>query len=279
MFQSKDHFKKAIRYCRMFFYCIPLLFAGGVLCGCEGVQEKKFSLGETPWRHLEPLRLVGGISVENRKINYHVLGTGDDVVFVLASIHGNEKAGTPVATALVEYLKENRDMLIGRKVIVMPVANPDGFANNSRGNANGVDLNRNFATFNRINNFTNGAHASSEPETRMLERLIDQYDPDRILTFHEALSCIDYDGPGEELSRRMGQYCDLPVKKLGCRPGSMGSYAGETLGIPIVTIELTKADKKLSDDELWLKYGQMTLAGITYPARPDIKQAGFAKSN
>ena len=90
MFQSKDHFKKAIRYCRMFFYCIPLLFAGGVLCGCGGVQEKKFSLGETPWRHLEPLRLVGGISVENRKINYHVLGTGDDVVFVVIFLSINQ---------------------------------------------------------------------------------------------------------------------------------------------------------------------------------------------
>lgn len=278
MFRSKNNFK-AGRYCRIIIYCILVLFAGCILCGCEATQEKGFSLGKTPPRHLEPLCLVGGVSVENRKVNYHVLGTGDDVVFVLASIHGNEKAGTPVATALVEHLKENWDLLIGRKVIVMPVANPDGFANNSRGNANGIDLNRNFATFNRINNFTNGAHASSEPETRMLERLIDQYDPDRILTFHEALSCIDYDGPGEKLSQWMGQYCDLPVKKLGCRPGSMGSYAGETLGIPIVTIELTKADKKLSDDHLWRKYGQMTLAGITYPNTPDIKQTEIAKSD
>jgi len=264
-------------YRQVSLYWVAAALTAFVFCGCESKQIREYSLGQRPWRHLEPLQLVGGISVESRNVNYHLLGTGEDVVFVLASIHGNEKTGTPIANALVEYLKQNRDLLIGRKIVIMPIANPDGFAKNSRGNSNGIDLNRNFATFNRINNFTNGAHGSSEPETRMLERIIDQYKPDRILTFHDALACIDYDGPGKDISMVMGRYCDLPVKKLGSRPGSMGSYAGETLGIPIITIELTKEDKKLSGEVLWQKYGQMTLAGITYPDAPPVFQPKVAQ--
>ena len=70
------------------------------------------------------------------------------------------------------------------------------------------------------------------------------------------------------LAERMGQYCALPVKKLGARPGSLGSYAGVTLGIPIITFEMTQADSELNTEALWQKYGKALLAAITFPERP-----------
>ncbi len=65
----------------------------------------------------------------------------------------------------------------------------------------------------------------------------------------------------------MAQDCDLEVKKLGARPGSLGSYTGETLGIPTITLELSSAAEKMSDDALWQKYGKALVAAVMYPDR------------
>ena len=149
--------------------------------------------------------------------------------------------------------------------MILPVANPDGAAYNTRYNANKVDLNRNFATANRINNAEFGRTALSEPEARAIQQLIRQYNPDRIVSIHQSQSCIDYDGPGYAIAGRMAQYCGLPVKKVGAKPGSLGSYAGLTLGIPIITLELSQSDSGVSSDSLWQRYGKALLAAVTYP--------------
>jgi protein MpaA len=149
--------------------------------------------------------------------------------------------------------------------VLLPVANPDGMADNTRDNANGVDLNRNFKTNNRINNKEFGYRALSEPEACAIEHLIRQYSPERIISIHQPHACIDYDGPGQSLADRMAQHCDLPVEKLGAKPGSLGSYAGLTLGIPIITFEMAQGDSWISKESLWQRYGDALLAAISYP--------------
>ena len=196
-----------------------------------------------------------------------VLGEGRDVIFVLAAIHGNEQAGIPLCRRLYDYLLQHSNLLVGRKLVIMPIANPDGVAHNQRQNARGIDLNRNFEAANRQNSARYGFSALSEPESRVIKEVIRQHAPDRIVTLHEPLSCIDYDGPGKALAERMGQYCDLPVKKLGANPGSLGAYAGVTLGIPIITVEYPKGSGALEADILWTKYGRMLLAAVVYPQR------------
>lgn len=210
---------------------------------------------------------LAGESVQNRPIEALILGNGDDVIFILATIHGNEPAGIPLVERLSEYLMQNRYLLDNRKVIIMPVANPDGLANRSRYNANGVDLNRNFAATNRVNIPKYGKSALSEPESQIIYQIINQYEPDRIITLHQPLACVDYDGPSLPLAVHMGRCCKLPVKRLGAQPGSLGSYAGLTLNIPIITLELKGQDSNLSSEELWDEYGAAILAAVTYPDR------------
>lgn len=211
---------------------------------------------------------IVGRSVRNRSIMTQVFGQGPDVILVMATIHGNEPAGTPLVRTLAQYIREHLEILNGRTIVLLPVANPDGMAANTRHNANGVDLNRNFATANRINSERFGRSALSEPEARVIKQLISQYAPDRIVTIHQPLACIDYDGPARAIAARMAQYCDLPVKKLGARPGSLGSYAGLTLAIPIITFEMRTNDSQLPTQSLWRKYGNALLAAITYPNPP-----------
>ena len=208
---------------------------------------------------------IVGTSVQRLPILSFVLGQGPDVTFILATIHGNESAGTPLVRRLGKYLQQQPHLMKGRRVVLLAVANPDGMAHNSRFNANGVDLNRNFPTANRVNNKQFGTTALSEPEARLVKQLIEQYSPDRIISIHQPLACIDYDGPGETLAARMAKYCSLPVKKLGAKPGSLGSYAGVDLDIPIITFELRQDDSKLDSETLWKRYGKALIAAIIYP--------------
>jgi len=249
------------------------ILCGVMIVGCRGpVSETKMQvLGDYSNIKLPLSRYKAGVSFENRPIECIVLGEGEDVTFILAAIHGNEVAGTPLCHKLISFLDDNRYLMAGKKVVVMPVANPDGVAAGVRTNARGVDLNRNFEAANRQNNARNGMTALTEPESVVIKEVIRDHAPDRIVSLHEPLECIDWDGPGEVLARRMGEFCDLPVNRLGSRPGSLGSYAGLTLGIPIITVEFPRGSGELADEILWAKYGTMLVTAVVYPALPALK--------
>jgi protein MpaA len=249
---------------------LPILALGGCYRPTEYPQViATLQMPTTPPPTILAQPRIVGTSVQNRPIMCTVFGQGPDVTLILAAIHGNEPAGTPLVRRLAEHLRQSPHLLAGRTVVLLPAANPDGLAYNSRFNANGVDLNRNFSTANRANSAEFGRTALSEPEARAIQQLIRQYSPDRIVSIHQPLGCIDYDGPAFGIASRMGQYCGLPVKKVGAKPGSLGSYAGLTLGIPIITFEMLPGDSSLSAEGLWQKYGRALLAAVVYPQRAD----------
>ena len=212
---------------------------------------------------------VIGASVQGYPLVCQVIGQGTDVTLVMATIHGSEPAGTPLVRRLARHLQEYPELLNGRAVVLLPVANPDGMARDNRYNAHGVDLNRNFEAANRVMDGHSGRTALSEPESQAIRKLVLEYKPDRIVTLHQPLSCIDYDGPAGPLASRMAEFCNLPVKKVGARPGSLGSYAGVTLGIPIVTFEMLPADSNLDSQALWERYGKSLVAAVVYPDKID----------
>jgi murein peptide amidase A len=199
-------------------------------------------------------KYVAGRSIENRPIECEVYGNGPDVLMIIATIHGNEAAGTPLVAKFAEWLVAHPDELAGRTVVIIPVANPDGYAADKRFNMHEVDLNRNFpagnwgvpqetggvsspggSTYARRGNLKPGQTPLSEPESRVLMQLICRYFPNRIVSIHQPVACIDFDGPAEKLAVAMATGCPLPVKQLGSRPGSLGSFVGATLNRPIIT--------------------------------------------
>ena len=195
------------------------------------------------------------MSVEGRPIELHVRGQGPEVVLVMATIHGNEPAGTPIAHALLGHLDAHPDLLLGRQVLVMPLVNPDGHAAKTRGNARGVDLNRNFEAPNRVDRTRYGTRALSEPESQTVERVVRLYRPTRILSLHQPLRCVDWDGPAEHLATRMAEATGLPKKKLGTRPGSFGAWA-ESNGVALITLELPPRVEREGGEVLWARYGE-----------------------
>lgn len=239
-------------------------------------------------------KYVAGKSVGGRPIDCEVYGDGPDVLMVIATIHGSEPAGTPLVAEFAKWLVAHPAELAGRTVVIVPVANPDGFAANERFNAHGVDLNRNFPasnwgvpqeqggpdstkapastmaltspggdTFAHGKTFKPGDTPLSEPESRALMQLICRYYPQRIISLHQPIGCIDYDGPAEALAAAMGTKCPLPVKQVGSRPGSLGSFVGNTLQRPIITWELPD-DAGMDGDALWKTYGDALVAALRF---------------
>jgi len=252
-----------------------VLITGVFLSGCAGPHKLSTNTPRITSTHetlnaLAVHRYIVGTSVENRQIECLVIGEGKDVVLIIASIHGSESAGTPLVLRLVEHLQQHPHLLQDRKIVLLPVANPDGVFYNSRFNARGVDLNRNFPTANRRNNAQFGQTALSEPEALIIKQLIEEFLPDRIVTIHQGLDCIDYDGPCKVLAERMAQYCSLPIREIGAQLGSLGSYAGETLGIPIITLELPWRHGGFNSKRLWERYGAVLMAAVVYPEKAKL---------
>ncbi len=252
-----------------------VLFLLVTMTGCRSGAKPASDINHEPINvgSIPPSQIIGR-SVEGRAIEAISIegggGSGSFTVLIIASIHGSEPAGTPLVNRLIEHLQQHPDVLEGRRVILVPNANPDGFFHVRRGNMRGVDLNRNFPSKNFTAKPRHGQEPLSEPESQALFDLIQSQRPDRVISIHQPLACIDWDGPPETqaIAQAMSAACDpsskLPVKKLGALPGSFGSYVGVDLGIPTITLELPGHATAMSVDELWRKYGAMMLAGIQH---------------
>jgi protein MpaA len=240
-------------------YTLTTVFA----CGCAELTRTVDN-----FLHLRPSNIhVAGRSVQGRSIEYSVHGRSEQTIFILGAIHGNEPASAVLVRSLQNYLTDNPQLkfLIDKRVVVLPVANPDGLAAGTHANANNVNLNRNFQAANRINSAKFGFKPLSEPESKAITKLIEKYKPDLIVSVHQPLGCVDFDGPAGEVAAVVSEACGLPVRKLGAMPGSLGSYAGETLNIPIITLELPRGTENLSEPMLWELYRAALLCAIEFP--------------
>lgn len=194
---------------------------------------------------------VYGTSLEGIPLTVYLPDQAPADVVVLAAIHGDE-AETTVAVSEALRCLPRGDL----KAAVILCGNPDGMLRGTRGNAGGVDLNRNFPTSNwspdpvyyksRANDardiaLSPGAQPASEPETRALLSLIERLKPRAVVSLHSALACVD-DAGASHLGRQLADRCALPfLTEIGYpTPGSMGTWAGEQ-GLNLVTLELEDA--------------------------------------
>ena len=256
-------------YASVMRHTVPLLSLALLLPASTGCRSTDSSADPAPppVAPVEASWITAGVSVEGRPIDYTILGDGAVTVFLIGGIHGNEEAGTPLLLHLAELIARSAEpptWMKDRRVVILPESNPDGLAANQRRNARNVDLNRNFPSRNFWTGGGGGTTPLSEPESQVIHQLIEEFEPDRILTFHMPVNVIDFDGPARGLARAMGEVSPLPVKRIGSRAGSLGSYAGLDLGIPIVTVELPASARELELTESWALYGPMILAAIEY---------------
>ncbi|MGD9900860.1 MAG: M14 family murein peptide amidase A, partial [Calditrichaceae bacterium] len=201
-----------------------------------------------------------------RNIYLLELGQSEKTTLVLGAFHGDEQTGFHLVVRLAEYLAANPDQ-IRQRVIFVPAVNPDALIERSRLNSGKVDINRNFPTddwspvYQKQKNYP-GPEPASELETRVLIDLLNEYRPDKIITIHQDLHVVNYDGPAEDLAKIMAQMNGYPVSSdIGYpTPGSFGNYAGNERNIPVITLELPDIDP----DKAWEQNREALIFAINY---------------
>ncbi len=175
-------------------------------------------------------------------------------VLLIGGIHGDEYASFSVTMKWMKILNVHHSGLFHWRIA--PALNLDGLLESPavRVNHNAVDLNRNMQTADDREQAATlhwkqktganprrypGKFPLSEKETQWLAAEISEFKPDVIVSVHAPYNVIDYDGP-EEVSppERLGS---IALGDVASFPGSLGRYAGETLNVPVLTIELASS--------------------------------------
>ncbi|MCX6128774.1 MAG: M14 family zinc carboxypeptidase [Proteobacteria bacterium] len=179
-------------------------------------------------------------STDKHPLVFASFGNGEETTLLLSAVHPDELTPVPMGFRLARHLHEHPELIKPhQRIVIAPLVNPDGLFRSqpSRTNARGVDPNRNFFTLdwyeksmtwwksgkNRNIAYFPGHFPNSEIETIFQIRLIDVFQPDKILSIHAPLGFLDYDGPGDQKPSTLtttetqakslvqaGNSCDIP---------------------------------------------------------------------
>jgi hypothetical protein len=164
-----------------------------------------------------------GTSTRGLPVRAFTIGSGRPRTLVVGCIHGNECAGSVVATRLLHLRAPRRG-----SITVVQDLNPDGHAARRRWNARGVDLNRNFpGTWKSIP--TAGPTAASEIETQLAMRLIRRLRPDVTIWFHQPQGLVRAWGPSVPVARRYARLAGMRFARLRRPPGSATEWQHRAL--------------------------------------------------
>lgn len=167
-----------------------------------------------------------GTSVQGRPIMAYHRGTpGGIPILIVGVIHGNEDDGL----AVIDLLR-TIELPAGYDLWLLPMLNPDGQAAQTRTNANGVDLNRNFPyDWGPIaqpgDSEYSGTGPASEPETQAFVAFAQRVQPRLTLWYHQNAFLIlpsqRADGP---LRQKYAELTGLPYESFGS--GNTSTFTG-----------------------------------------------------
>lgn len=137
-----------------------------------------------------------GESVDGRSVNAYIYGDGKEVTVIIGSFYGDDSVAIGIADRVIDSI-DDKSLIVpeGKKLIIIPVVNPDGVASKMRFNSNGVDLNANFLCDQWVENYyyyssivNCGSEPFSERESIVLrnfiESLVVQGDDLIVLSLH-----------------------------------------------------------------------------------------------
>ena len=180
-------------------------------------------------------------------------------IFLVGRFHGDEPEGEYILEKLINKLKTT-NFNSPYNIYVIPCLNPSGKKLFTRGNANNIDLNRNYPTENFLPNSVNphtktlsSGMPASEIETQTMMAWVKKYNPVRILSIHSDLHLVDYDGPARSLAEQMSLDCGYKlVDSIGYPTnGSFGTWAGIEKQIPVITLETWKAESEEDFEKIY----------------------------
>lgn len=203
-------------------------------------------------------------SARGRPLRTVTVGHGSRRVLFIGGIHGDEAEGAYTTAQLpAAFASAGLDKTV--TLTILEDANPDGRASATRGNANGVDLNRNFpaVNFDPVDPSA-GSEPLSQPESRAVADTMERTRPELVIVMHSwaEREFVNFDGPARPVAERFAAASGMPVTEssaFAATPGSLGSFAGRDRGIAVLTVELRKgADPRAA----WEKIRDALLGAI-----------------
>lgn len=198
---------------------------------------------------------VIGYSMNNEPLIVKRFGApGGKVVVAVGSIHGNEKTGIRIVREM-----QLRPVAQEYDLWVIDTANPDGNRANTRQNANGVDLNRNFPKLWRKqicpSKYCSGKRPGSEPETRALMNFFKEISPQLVVFYHSEGEVLVLPSNGVAKPRAVRAYSRILSSQIVNEFCGLSDCAGNatqylTVTIPSSTsfvVELRCHDRCLKD--------------------------------
>jgi predicted deacylase len=230
---------------------------------------------------------IAGTSVEGRPLKRYDFGSESaPAVLLTGLIHAVELIGSLALLDFVKSLVKDRErgagaLLRGARFVVLPIINPDSLAVNSdrlargkrayrRGNANGVDLNRNFprlaprpplhpcagSRFRASPHFI-GPCAFSEPESRAVRDVALEIRPTASIGFHSFGNMLLHPwaftskaNPRAARYARVGAvfrraqpstpYALMQARELYATIGDMDDWLDAELGTLAFTVEVSR---------------------------------------
>ena len=188
-----------------------------------------------------------GRSPEGRAIRISAYGNpARPKLLVVGCIHGDECAGRAVV----------RQLMVGCPPVdadlwLLDNLNPDGLALGTRLNGRGVDLNRNFSSGwrpigRRGDPEHSGPRPFSEPETRLVARLIRALRPEVTIWFHQQFGppLVRAWGPSVSAARSYARVAGLPFHRLPWLAGTAPNWQNHRFeGTSSFVVELQKGGR------------------------------------
>jgi protein MpaA len=197
-----------------------------------------------------------GHSVDGRAIRPVVLGNPAAAhrVLVVGCIHGSEPAGMAITRRLIAA-----GAPAGTEIVVVPSVNPDGCARGTRGNAHGVDLNRNFpsnwAAIGSPGSLQySGPHPLSEPEARYSVALIKRLQPQITIWFHQPQGIVRAWGQSVATARRFAALAQYPYRSIEWPYGTAANWQNHQFpGTASFVVELPPGPVPAARIGVWVR--------------------------
>lgn len=211
-------------------------------------------------------------SSRGRAIQTAQFGIGPLRVLVMSSLRGTDPASITVVDYLAQTMRDRAELQNDCTVLFLRNPNPDGLADRSPYNGRGIDLNQNFPAKNWSPHARglSGPKASSENETQVIVRLINDFKPDRLVVVQVSRTGnnVAYNGNIRQLARKVAGDMGIGrVDRAKNSPGSLVSYAADR-NLPVIFLA---ADRQLDGRAAWNANAAGLISAMTYE-RPRYRQ-------
>lgn len=193
-------------------------------------------------------------SAGGRPIQTMTIGQGGYRVLVIGSLTGNDPQGIRLTEDLARYLHQNSLIVGGLEVTVVRTGNPDGEANGTRTNANGVTVSREFPS----DESDNRSVSSREPEVKAILQLLKQLRPQRVIhlrTYTNQQGLVAASSGATAAAEEVADWADLSFVSLPgrARTGTLERYLADGRETQVVTLAVPSVQDQSADD-VWTLY-------------------------